>query len=46
MGKPFNVLLITADHARHDAIGCNLDAGLSSSLARVVKTPNLSATAR
>jgi len=41
MGKPFNVLLITADHARHDAIGCNLDAGLSSSLARVVKTPNL-----
>ena len=41
MSKPYNILLMTGDHARHDAVGCNRDPNLSSSLARVVRTPNL-----
>jgi len=41
MSKRYNVLLITADHARHDAVACNLDSKESSSLARIVETPNL-----
>ncbi|MHB9139807.1 MAG: sulfatase-like hydrolase/transferase [Victivallaceae bacterium] len=38
--KKLNVLLITGDHTRHDALACNLDKNLSFSLAQVVKTPN------
>ena len=36
-----NVLFMIADHARHDAVACNRDPKSSSSLARVVQTPNL-----
>lgn len=39
MAKP-NVLLITGDHTRHDAVACNLDERRSESLSRVVLTPN------
>ncbi|MHC4872114.1 MAG: sulfatase family protein [Planctomycetota bacterium] len=38
--KP-NILLITGDHARHDAVACNLTDKLTRQLASVVKTPNL-----
>lgn len=35
-----NILLVTGDHTRHDALACNLDARQSCSLAQVVKTPS------
>jgi len=41
-----NILLITADHMRHDAIACNADGAPSSALARVIRTPNLDRLAR
>lgn len=40
MKKP-NVLLITGDHARHDAVAANHDPKASNSLGSVIKTPNL-----
>jgi len=41
-----NVLFMIADHARHDAVACNHNPDMSSSLASVVKTPNLDRLAR
>ena len=41
-----NILLITADHMRHDAIACNADGAPSSALAHVIRTPNLDRLAR
>jgi len=41
VGKRYNILLMSGDHARHDAAACNLDHNQSASLARVVRTPNL-----
>ncbi len=41
MSKHYNILLMMADQARHDAVACNHDPKLSSSLAQVIKTPNL-----
>lgn len=41
MSKARNVLVLLADHARHDAVACNADPKASCSLARVVRTPNL-----
>ena len=46
MNKRPNILLMLADHARHDAVACNLDPGQSRSLARVVQTPCLDGLAR
>lgn len=41
-----NILLITGDHTRHDALACNLDTKQSNCLAQVVRTPNLDRLAR
>jgi len=41
-----NILLITADHMRHDAITCNAEGAPSSALAGVIQTPNLDRLAR
>ncbi len=40
MSKRPNILLVTGDHTRHDAVACNLNENRGSSLAQVVKTPN------
>lgn len=36
-----NILLITGDHVRHDAVHCNLTEQLTNQLASIVNTPNL-----
>lgn len=41
-----NILLITADHMRSDALGCNLPAAGPWALASVIKTPNIDRLAR
>jgi arylsulfatase len=46
MSKRLNVLLITGDHTRHDAVSCNLNERESSCLARIVRTPNIDRLAR
>ncbi|MCA1808150.1 MAG: sulfatase [Kiritimatiellia bacterium] len=45
MQKHPNILLITGDHVRHDAVGCNLDPQQDHCLARAAQTPNLDAIA-
>jgi arylsulfatase A-like enzyme len=43
---PLNVLLITADHMRNDALSCNAGWSNASALAHVVRTPALDRLAR
>jgi arylsulfatase len=45
MKKRKNVLLITGDHTRSDAVSCNADPENKFSLANIVKTPNLDSLA-
>ncbi len=40
MSRP-NILLITADHMRHDAVACNADARVPHGLGHAIRTPNL-----
>lgn len=42
MSERPNILIITADHLRADALACNQSIATPSSLARFVQTPNLS----
>ena len=41
MARRYNILLITGDHTRHDAVAANLDPLGTSSIARVLQTPNV-----